>query len=350
MSVARISIRKVEPHAWRDPIQKVLEDNLPEAATAGRFDWAYEENPHGAAHVWIAVAGEEEVVGTSAAFPREFELQGQTVSALVLSDFAIDPRYRSLGPALQLMRATLAELQHGGYAFALDYPSESMRVVNRRLGGIELGRQVRYARPLGVSGSIRKRWGSGLPARCAARVGDALVRVFDRRPVVPNWISINIGESKFGREFAELAEHVLECHGLRGKRDSEYLVWRFRGGLRFDYTTIALRSSDRLLAYAVVRHGRSKEGTVVEFVCPPDDRIPEYLLTAVIEWARSSDYDSLQASALCDGPWASVLDSLGFVSRETTPGPMAFFSEDSKLSQSGIDVEKCWLTDGDRDG
>ena len=100
MTTGPISIQRVTPETERASVIRLLKDNLPAAATNGRFEWAYLKNPHGVAHVWLAKTAEGEVVGTSAAFPRQFRVRGNPAMALVLSDFAIDSRFRSLGPAV----------------------------------------------------------------------------------------------------------------------------------------------------------------------------------------------------------------------------------------------------------
>ena len=131
MKHQKLTIRECDPATERSRILAVLERNLPRASGSLRFDWLYLSNPAGNALVWLAENEDGEAVGTSAGHPRRLRVGGQVVTVLNLSDFAIDAYYRSLGPALQLLRATLAPMDEGRYAFSSDHPSEAMLAVRR---------------------------------------------------------------------------------------------------------------------------------------------------------------------------------------------------------------------------
>src|SRR5262249_5079262 len=122
-----------------EDILAVLARNLPTAADARRIDWLYRCNPDGPALVWLAMNEEGRPVGTSAAHPRRMRVHGTIVRALNLGDFALDLPYRSLGPGLQLLRATLEPARRGEYAFSYDFASRPMQAIYRRLGGVDIG-------------------------------------------------------------------------------------------------------------------------------------------------------------------------------------------------------------------
>ena len=127
MSNSAVRIREADPATNRERILALLARNLPEASSPQRHDWLYLSNPWGTARVWLAEdVATGEAVGTSAGQPRRMRLEGETVLALCLSDFAIDAAYRSLGPALKLLQATLEPVRKGEYAFSLR-PFQSSR-------------------------------------------------------------------------------------------------------------------------------------------------------------------------------------------------------------------------------
>lgn len=350
MTTGTISIRQVAPASERPTVLRLLKENLPEAAAEGRFDWAYLENPDGEASVWLAETADGEAVATSAAFPRQFRIKGDTVRALVLSDFAVDRRYRTLGPAVALLRATLAAVDEGPFEFALDHPSESMSAAYRRLGGIELGPLTRYVRLLKAKGAAIRRLGPGLTASVFGSLGDFTIRTLDRFRRVSGRLTVETHSGGIEDEFAALGRVLEERRAVCGDRRPEYLNWRYQSSIRFTYSTVTLRSDNRLLAYAILQHSEATPVTIVEFVCPEDNAIEVALFRALLDVSRSIDAESIQASCMRGGAWSSVLERLGFVAREESTGPVVYSPKDGERTDVLTDKDQWWMTDGDRDG
>jgi hypothetical protein len=350
MPDSQITIRRVNPAIERNAVLRLLGECLPEAASEDRFDWAYLNNPDGIALVWLAETADGEAVGTSAAFPRQFRVNGDTVRALVLSDFAIDRRFRTLGPAVGLLRATLAPIDDGRFVFALDHPSEAMAAVYRRLGGAELGRQTRYVRLIKFSGVARRRWGTGLGSSIVGSLGDITLRAIDWIRQTRGGLAVNIHSGKFDNNFDKLAGVLEECGVIFGDRRFDYLNWRFQSGIRFTYITITVRAAGELLAYAVLRRADSTSMTIVEFVCPAKVAIERALIGALVDISRRHNVESLQASCVEGSTWSTILSRLGFSGREQSAGAVVYTPKDAKWSDILTDKDQWWLTDGDRDG
>lgn len=350
MSKSQITIRRVDPAVERKAVLKLLGECLPEAASEDRFDWAYLNNPDGIALLWLAETADGEVIGTSAAFPRQFRVSGSTVPALVLSDFAIDPRFRTLGPAVALLRATLASVDDGRFVFALDHPSESMTAVYRRLGGTELGRQARYVRLLKFSGFARRRWGRGAGSSIGGWLGDAAILAIDWIRQARSDLAVNIHSGKFDESFDKLAGVLEKRDMIFGDRRFDYLNWRFQSGIRFTYTTVTVRTAGELLAYAVLYHTDSASMTVAEFVCPAKAMIEKALVSGLVNIFRRQKVESLQASCVEGSTWSVTLGRLGFSEREQSAGAVVYAPKDCKWSDILTNKNHWWLTDGDRDG
>ena len=346
----KVTVREADPVRDRATIVRVLEDNLPEAVAGGRFVWAYLDNPIGIARVWIAESSGVGPIGTSAAFPRLFHVNGELVQALVLSDFAIDRRFRTLGPAMGLLRATLRVVNDSAYRFTLDHPSESMLAVYRRIGGKEIGRRTRYVRLLNVREFARRRWGRGVRAAVLGSVGDFAIGVIDaiRRP--PSGMEVASQAAKYGAEFAELAVRLSSRYSVVGGRNETYLNWRFKPGIRFDYHIVTLRSNKRLVAYGVLQQSRDKAMTIVEFVSAGDRAVDHALMVGLVDTARSLRAESLQASAIEGGDWENMLRGHGFSAREQSAGAVVYCGKNEEHRDLLCDIKNWWMTDGDRDG
>ena len=71
-----------------------------------RFDWMYRSNPDGPAVLWsVRETGSADLAGFTVALPRRMIVDGELRSAWNCADFSMDPRYRTLGPAIKLRRA-----------------------------------------------------------------------------------------------------------------------------------------------------------------------------------------------------------------------------------------------------
>lgn len=346
----KVSIRQGHPEKDRTSITRILSADIPDAVSNGRYDWAYLDNPDGLAHVWMAETQNGEVIGTSAGFPRRFRMAGETLQGIVLSDFAISKKYRTLGPAVALLRATLKAVDDGIFNFALDYPSESMLAVYRRLGALELGKVNRYVRLLRMKGAAERRYGKGPLASLVGASGDAIIGTLDRFKKVPRSVRVETGRVTFGEDHDRLSRLLESRCKVVGERSARYLNWRYHGGARFESTVVAIRSGAELLGFGVLQNMAANSMTISEFVCPQDQGMEEVLFNAMLREARGRGAEALQATGFDGGPWATVLERLGFVRRETLTGPVVYSPRDESWTAALHDKDNWWMTDGDRDG
>ena len=76
-----IALRPADLTADRHLIIDFLRKNLTSLSNEARFDWLYRRNPAGQARAWLAWEDREPtLVGLAAAFPREFCVNGATLS------------------------------------------------------------------------------------------------------------------------------------------------------------------------------------------------------------------------------------------------------------------------------
>ena len=225
-----------------------------------------------------------------------------------------------------------------------------MLAVYKRLGGTELGRQTRYVRLLKVSGATERRWGAGLRAAIAGSLSDFALRTVDRFRRVPGGLAVEVHSGEFSDEFAMLGRALEERRAVCGDRGPDYLNWRYRSGIRFEYLAVTVRSNNELLAYAVLQQTDATSVTIVEFVSPADNSIEVALFRAILQVARRNNVESLQASCIEGGAWCVILKRLGFAAREQSTGPVVYSPKHAKWTDILTDREQWWMTDGDRDG
>src|SRR5260370_15911816 len=143
------SVHEIEISSGKIALSEFLSKYLSRGADEQRYTWMYMDNPEGPARAWIATPSHSrEMIGVAAAFPRRMLHSGKEVRGWVLGDFSIHPDHRTLGPALALQRACLEGLSTGEESFCLDFPSDAMLAVYKRLRIDAQAEMIRLAKPL----------------------------------------------------------------------------------------------------------------------------------------------------------------------------------------------------------
>jgi len=343
-----LSIRQADPSADREAILAVLGRDLPQAASAERHDWLYLANPDGPARVWLAEDEEGRAVGTSAAHPRRMRVRGKVVLALNLSDFAIDAHYRSLGPALELLKATLAPVREGEFAFSYDYPSEAMHALYRRMGGPDLGPNERWARPVDLKPLAKRRLGVVVGTVVGA-AADAALRARDKLARGAGDVDVAPVEAEFGPDFDALDARLQSLRPVVGVRDARYLAWKYGAHTMWSHRVLCARRGGELLGFAVLREEEPNVVACVDLFAVEEDDVRRALAAHAVDWARERGAEALHAQALGGSATARMLERAGFVRREAGVGPMPFYASGSPLREALDDPASWWLIGGDRD-
>lgn len=350
MTASSVDVTRVDPAARRDDILSVLTRNLPAASCPDRFDWLYLSNPAGPAQVWVAYAKNGNPVATSAAIPRLIRVGDTLVKGAVLGDFAVDPAHRSLGPALQLLKATLAPVTTGEYALTYDYPSESMYVIYRRMASRALGDEHRYVRLLSAVPALSHRYGKGIVSTYVGKGVDILIWLRDLSSRVTGNIEIEPFPDEFHTEFWKLSTRICGSRTASVDRNAAYLNWRFRQHPERNHTTLVARRDGALVGYVILHPTEEQSLVIDELICLPVDDIVRALMSGVLSFARSVDAVKIQCTVLENSPVENVLKKSGFSCRGSSIGPVVFTSATSGLNEQVSDSNCWWLGDGDRDG
>ncbi len=348
VTTGSLSIRSADPAADAPGIGAVLGRNLPDAAKPERLRWLYGTNPCGPALVWIAEReGSGEPVATSAAHRRRFRIDGKDALALNLSDFAIDAGYRTLGPALALLRATLAAVAEGGFAFSYDVPSESMLALYKRLGHLELGRMERRVRPLSLRPALERR--IGVAGRFLALPPDLLLRARDALVAVPRGIAVAPLAGGFGAEFDVFEQRSSSRCRVRGVRSAAYLDWRYARHTMWSHETLCARRGGALQGFLVWRAAEQGVLSIAELEDGGDHGVARALVMALAALGRSRGATGLSVEVLAGSPAAERFACLGFVKRGEGPGPVVYLRPDAPVAPELVDARHWWFVAGDRD-
>lgn len=258
-----------------------LHDMTPESAALKRRHW-YEENPAGSgACVVLQAGGQERPVGVQCLLERRHRSGGDAVATAGLAEFAIDPAYRSLGPALLLLKKCL-EIGRGRYGLVYGLPNPNAFSVCKRAGLVHVGDMTRYILPLRLGLLTRRRKSRWLPwleapvdfsLRLLA-IARALLRGAPSR-----WREADFGDPDLGVIWSLRPQYLSLC-----ERDSGTLDWRFDLGTGWKLA-IAYDARRQPFGYVVWR--RNEDFVQIgDFLCPDPDSNAAALLSGFVRQIR----------------------------------------------------------------
>jgi hypothetical protein len=310
-------------------------------ADQNRFRWLYQESPFGPARAWIACDAQGESIGMAALFPRRMYSGSSIVLGCVLGDFCLVPKYRTLGPALQLQRACLAGARSGAFAVAYDFPSSTMLRIYQHLGMSPIGESVRLAKTLRIDRKIAHSLRVPALSRSIATTMNFALALKDRPSSNQDGLDFRLESERCSPEYSNLAEQVGSSLGICTVRSAEYLNWRYWLHPRLKYEFLAARQANELLTYCTftVSDGNA---IVVEIFGSMQAHVVTGLLGELARLLRARGVATVSMPVLSSDPRIGLLRKLGFWARESVP--VMAFARESTLSGSEM-----FLMHGDRE-
>jgi len=343
-----IAIRRVALQRERALLIDFLAKYLTPYSNDRRFDWLYLENPIGQAQVWVAEDTRTgTMLGTSAVFPRRFYVRGKETLGFVLGDFCIHPDFRSLGPAIQLQKACIHEMESSIRTMGYDFPSERMLAVHRRLGVRPGDRLIRLAKPLRMDRKVTEKVRVPLVARSISKLGNRLLRWRDQRRKPSRVQQIDWQTGSCGEEFSTLAVTVSADHEVCLARTADYLNWRYVAHPFQRFEILTSRRDGALDAYLVMKQ-EGEDARIVDLFGTENPGLLSGIVAHAIELLRSRGVVAVSVPVLASHRWVHLFERLGFVKRESTP--VITYPATGGLSGNQDGHEAKWfLMDGDRD-
>jgi hypothetical protein len=314
-----------------------------------RFDWLYLKNPSGLAQAWaLEDSHTGAIVGVSAVFPRTFHVGGEDVLGFVLGDFCIHPNFRSLGPAIQLQKACLEQMDSDIRTIGYDFPSEGMLAVHRRLGAEPGKRMIRFAKPLRVDRKVAEMVKSPKVSLAARALGNQLLKWRDTGVSLSQTEIIARHEGSCQDEFSTLAAKACPNQGICVARTAEYLNWRYLAHPFQTFEILTARRCGALVAYLVLNQTGDDDARIVDLLGIEDRRLVENLVAYAVKLLRGRGVITLSAPLLTSHPSGHPFLRLGFTKRDSCP--VITYHVPRVPSQVRKEREPEWfLMDGDRE-
>ena len=302
----------------KETILAVWEKNSP-GVLSNKFDWIYQNNPTGPAHVWLVRHDPSgEYVGVTAIFCRKFVVNGSLLIGGIAGDLLVSPEHRAAGPALMLQRNASLAIKEGTVDFIYGFPNKAAEPIFKRIGYALLGDRVRLVKVLRTALYISQFTGNRYAGMVLGPLADVALRAASRevwRPPSKDYICEEVRE--FDGRFEQLWKNAnMECP-IAGERSREYLQWKFVRTVRAENTILAVFDVGRknVEGYLIYRHqGDSIE--IRDFLIASNSRALNALIACLFCRARSSRVTSIELALLRSSKVHAMLRKFGFMERK----------------------------------
>jgi hypothetical protein len=324
-----IAVRRASPIDDREEMLELLDRNLPDLPMIG-FDWRYLSNPAGEARTWFVYRqNETSAVAMASVFPRRMYVDGRETIAGQVMHFVVDAKYRSLGPAVLLQRATFDAVNSGELDFCYDCPPHDRGMSTFvRLGMRPSCELVRYALLLRSDEYFARRIGKSLLTKPAVAITNAFLSARTSRPHV-HGLEVQPYEGRFGEEFSVLDRAVSSQGAIRHRRSMEDLNYRYRENPESQHRVLVARRGGELLAFAVFAVEPDGIGCLVELFGQEVCRVGPHLLDALVDTLRHENIRAVCAYCSESSDLKLPLEASGFRPRERAARVVAYAKPDT---------------------
>jgi len=336
--------------AVTDNTQAVLElwrngfADLHGAAASAKLAQSYLDNPAGPGIFFFLESTEASgFIGVQSLVQRIFHHRNQVLMAGIMADYVVDPRHRSLGPALLLLQSSSA-CGRENFGFIYGMPNKKAQPVLKRAGLTPLGMMVRYSKPLHsrpfLSSRVAPRWLPWLAplvdaGMCAL---DFLRSLGVRQPLF--WTQVAADDPILDAVWTRADRSALTL----AERSRRMLMWRYPHGEAGWRVVVARRKRmDEVIGYVVYRQ-RNDVVVVGDFYCLSPLQQSGELLLEFSRLMRRQRISSLSLEFFGADAVARGLHKAGFAAREHNP----IFAV--RGDSAGFDDRELWYFTGfDRD-
>jgi len=318
-----------------------------------RFQWLYQQNPHGKAITWLAIHSKtNQIIGCTSIFPKKYWVKDRVVLGCYGGDTFVDPKFRRKGIAKELHNVSLKEMGEYGINFQLGFPNDPNFGAFIKAGACHPG-EFKKATLLLKSDPLFKRLNLNQKlVKSLSRMGNPFLALYLRYKMSdfnsPNGEIKKI--AKFDSRFDELNKEIISSFNVASIRDSVYLNWRFfKKPLRV-HEVYSYEQNGKLHGYAVLEYN-SQSCSSFDFYLRNEEEIIRNFLFEIIRVSNSKNQQSINMLINPKGPYSKVLSKCGFKMLKHNVGKnfMILNSENNKYIQYLNKLENWYLTSADYD-
>lgn len=284
-----LAVDEVSLSQFANEVQDLWRRNLvgmSNADPSAKLRLGYLENPAGAGiGLGLRDGDAEALAGVICLHPRTIYRGTTRLRAANMADFAVDSAFRTLGPALMLMREAVA-LAAGRDLLLYGLPNRTSAAVCRRAGlNIMADSQRRYARVLTGAHPVTQGWSPLLRLWLRPLLSLVLqaAEVWRALTLAPR---LSCTAASFDDPAIDALWAQRPAHLLLGERSAALLHWRYGRAGRGNWSVCLARTPDRQVAGLLVWRLNGGMAEVGDFYCTDPAHQTASMLNAFCQFAR----------------------------------------------------------------
>jgi hypothetical protein len=316
-----------------------------------RFDWRHISNPAGESWSWFLYDKNSlATVAMATVFPRTMRLNGKIARGGQVGEFAVDVKYRSLGPAVKLQRCTFEPVERDEIALCYDCPphDEGMSTFVR-LGMAANCEVYRYAIRFRSDEYFAKRLGNGAWIKPIVAGANLMLRLRTKTGGGRN-IEVQKHTGRFGEEFSHLDEVACTPASVRSSRAAELLNWRYMQDPIFGtpssddiaakYQILVARRGGELLGFTVFLIQPDGAASLIDLFGVDSEGARLELLDSALDFCRAAGASSFFGFCSEQSELKALFETFGFRRRERSARVVAYTKPGDELSsQIGLGTQ-----------
>lgn len=350
MPVTNYAVRAADVKRDKESILALWRQAFPGPAKhLVKYDWCYGQTPVGTGRLYVMQHGEDAaIIGVQGIVPRRWWSHGKVKATGICADLVVDKNFRSIGPALSMVRQVL-EIEHKlpDAELLYGFPNPKSEALYRRAGYSKWGEMTRYARPLRLHVWLARKGLPRLLARVLGKINDVAFQlrlILTTLQASKRWrcVTADAFDSRFDALWARVVSHA-EAMVIR---DSEFLQWRFGNHFSGQTQVMVLESRDgQIDGYVVYVVNEDNMACILDFLAVDNDKALSAMLCMFLRAMYARGYFGVMLEFAGPKHIREVLGRCGFLPRETSPIYAVLDQTDNGLIQ---DLEP-YFTACDRD-
>jgi hypothetical protein len=310
----KISVLDTQKH--RQDIIELWRRNLPKLNDS-RFNWFYRDNPAGSPLTVVAEDDNGSFVGSGSLSPARLAIGGVETQVAVASDFSVDEKHRTFGPALKIQRTLAESSNHHGSPISIAFPNSAGKGVFQRVGYQLLGEASLWIKPLRTKDILEKKLKSRVLAGLTAPLVDTYFKIRDtfHFHAATKPYAIQLLQTADTR-FDELWQSAKDSYHTTLVRSSQYINWRYAAHTVEKYELLCLfdKSEGRMSGYCVFSSNNDILSIYDAFGIR-SMRVYLALLLSLAHLSRARKLKSIVIGYLGDEHFDTALHKAGFMNR-----------------------------------
>lgn len=332
---------------WNMPLDKDL--NYEEIED--KCNWFYVNNPYGPCKLWLLRRQDNcDVIGSIGISYRKFKVKSQYLLFGLAQNFAVEKKYRTLGPSIMLLRETYSKKNNESMVI-YGGPTDSAVPAFKRVGFKEVGKISRYTKLLNVNEYLKKRLRSSILITILSECGNFFLKIRSKDfwfKLPKNYIVTQV--KTFDKSFDDLWEKAKENYPVIEERNSVYLNWRFNKCPHQECFIFCLKNKEKdfLVAYLIYKYENDYNAKIIDIMSIADDKYFFFLLFEFVKEMRRKKVISITFKFLGTSKVKNVFRRAGFIVRQKERPLMFHFNDnESSLYSMFQDEENLYFTSGD---